>query len=66
MNLNARKTFNVRNNLNNLKSLKLLFNMVIDGKMESRSITAIGVNGYIKKDNIDFLSFKSAVMSLIK
>ena len=55
-NLKARNTFNVRNNLNSFNNLKLLFKMVIDGNIEIKSITAIGVIGYTKKEITDFFS----------
>ncbi len=55
-NLKARNTFNVRNNLNSFNNLKLLFKMVIDGNIEIKSITAIGVIGYTKKESTDFFS----------
>jgi len=55
-NLNARKTFKVLNNLNNFSNLRLLFNNVIEGKIEIKSIIAIGVIGYTKKETVDLLS----------
>mgnify|MGYP005613100451 CR=1 FL=1 len=55
-NLKARNTFNVRTNLNSFNNLKLLFKMVIDGNIEIKSITAIGVIGYTKKEITDFFS----------
>ena len=43
------KILSNRRDLNNLKifsNLKLLFNNVIDGRMDNKSIIAIGVSGY--------------------
>ena len=62
-NLNARSAFNVLNKRNSLRSLKLLFKTDTDGSIESKSIIAIGVIGYKKKEATDFLSFISAVIS---
>ena len=55
-NLKALKTFNVLNNLKSFNNLKLLFNTVNDGKIEIKSIIAIGVSGYIKNEATDFSS----------
>lgn len=56
-------------NLSTLKNFKSLINLVIfsainaelkieiDGKIESKSMIAMGENGYRKKDIIDFLSY---------
>ena len=55
-NLKARNTFKVLNNLNSLRSLNPLFKTVIDGNIESKSIMAMGVMGYTKKDAADLFS----------
>ena len=52
-NLKARKTFKVRNNLNSFNNLNPLFKTVIEGKIETKSMTARGVIGYIKKDRTE-------------
>ena len=54
-NLNARRTFKVLNNLKSLSNLKPLFRTDIEGSIESKSITAIGVIGYTKNDATDLL-----------
>ena len=54
-NLNVLKTLSVLNSLSSLSNLNPLPNTVSEGKIAIRSTIAIGVNGYIKNDNTDFL-----------
>lgn len=53
--LNTLKTRNALANLNNLKSLKPLLIRIKDGRIETRSIMAIGENGYLMNDKADLL-----------
>ena len=62
-NLKARKTFKVLNSRKILSKRKPLFRGVNDGKMDSRSMIAIGVIGYTRNDLTDFFSLRSAVIN---
>jgi hypothetical protein len=61
-NLKARKTLKALNNLNTFNNFQPLFKMVKEGKMDNKSMTAIGVIGYKKKETADLCNFKSAVI----
>ncbi len=54
--LNTRNTLNVLNNRNILSSLRLLFKIVTEGRMDNRSRIAIPENGYRKKESAPFSS----------
>lgn len=54
---NTLKTLNVLNNLNTFRILNASLTAIIDGSIESKSIIAIGVNGYKRKDIPIFLQY---------
>lgn len=52
--LNTRNTRKVLNSLNIFNNFKLLFTIIRDGKIDSKSTIAINENGYITNDITPF------------